>query len=45
MIPSVDLAPGAAPVSGEWRVPPVGNTRGVVVGRMEGHIPLKTGET
>ena len=37
------LAPGAAPVSDDWRVPPVRNTRGVVVGRMEAHIPLRMG--
>ena len=35
------LAPGVAPVSDEWRTPSVRNTRGMVVGRMEAHIPLR----
>ena len=35
------LAPGVALVSDDWRTPAVSNTRGMVVGRMEAHIPLR----
>jgi L-asparaginase II len=36
------LAPGIASVASEWRSPPVWNTRGMVVGWMEAHVPLRT---
>lgn len=34
------LAPGVAAVGAEWRSPPITNTRGEVVGRIEAHLPL-----
>ncbi len=37
------LAPGLAPVTADWTTPPVRNTRGATVGRMEAHVPLQYG--
>jgi len=34
------LGPGLAEVGPEWRSPPVKNTRGEVVGRMEARVAL-----
>ena len=35
------LAPGGVPVAEEWREPATKNTRGMAVGRMVAHVPLR----